>query len=358
MHIKRIAYIVNVFPKFSETFIANEIAELRRRGVEVVILSRRQPVETLRHRVVTDNGLEALAYYDESQFASVLSDFRPQLIHAHFATEPTELARKYSAMLGIPYSLTAHGYDVYRRPPKDFAERCHQASAVITVSDANARYMTDQLGASEGNLSVIPCGVDTAVFKPDSAHGNHDPLLVCVARMRPVKNLPMLLQACAILREQSINFRCVVLGDGADRPMLEEMRASLGLDSTVQFEGLASQEEVREWWRQASVGMLTSLSEGMPVSLMEAMSCGVPVVAPTVGGIPEMIKQGVNGFTIPINDAPALASSIRHILADQSIASQMSVEARKIAVNKFSLCAQVDKLIDIWNQVLHARQVA
>ena len=166
MILKRIAYVVNVFPKFSETFIANEIAELKRRGIEVAILSRRSPAESLRHKVVTDNDLEALTCYGESSFLPYLKKFRPQLIHAHFATQPTELARKLSVTLNIPYSLTAHCYDIYRRPAADFADRCRSASSVVTVSEANAEYMINTLGAPASNLSVIPCGVDTNWFKP------------------------------------------------------------------------------------------------------------------------------------------------------------------------------------------------
>lgn len=358
MTLKRIAYVVNVFPKFSETFIANEIAELKRRGIEVAILSRRFPVESLRHKVVTENDLEALTYYDEDSFLPYLRKFRPQIIHAHFATQPTDLARKLSATLCIPYSLTAHGYDVYRRPPTDFADRCRGANAVVTVSEANAHYMVNTLGAPASNLSVIPCGIDTNWFKPQFPGRSQIPLLVCVARMRPVKNLPVLLQACATLRDQGVKFRCVVLGDGDDRPMLEALRNTLGLNTVVQFPGITSQENVRNWWRQASIGLLTSLSEGMPVSLMEALSCAVPVIAPAIGGIPEMIKHSVNGFVVPVNNPKAVASAITKILTDTEMARQMRFAARETALDRFSVGLQVDNLLDVWNQILHSRYAA
>ena len=358
MALKRIAYVLNVFPKFSETFIANEVAELRRRGVELILLSRRNPVEDLRHKVVTENRLEALAHYDQDDFLPLLREFRPQLIHAHFATQPTELARELAARLEIPYCLTAHGYDVYRRPPGDFAERCRDAGAVVTVSSANARYMIDQLGASPANLSVVPCGVDTAWFEPGEGVRAEVPLLLCVARLRPVKNLSILLQACALLRERGLAFRCVIVGDGEERASLEAERARLGLESGVEFAGLASQEAVRDYWRQASVGLLTSLSEGMPVSLMEALSCGVPVVAPAIGGIPEMIRHGSNGFVVPVGDAPAVADAVAKILGDPVLESAMRRAARESARRRFSIEVQVDRLLEIWDRVLHRQQAA
>jgi glycosyltransferase involved in cell wall biosynthesis len=358
MRLKRIAYIVNVFPKFSETFIANEIAELKRRGVEIAILSRRNPVESLRHNVVSENKLEALTCYRESSFLPRLKKFRPQLIHAHFATQPTELARWLSTTLGIPFSLTAHCYDIYRRPAADFAERCRAANAVITVSAANARYMIDKLGAPAGNLSIIPCGVDSEWFKPKSSACPKPPLLVCVSRLQPHKNIPVLLRACALLRDRGIWFRCVVLGDGDDRPGLEALRASLGLEEVVRLQGMASQQEVRGWWREASVGLLTSLAEGMPVSLMEALSSGVPVVATAVGGIPEMIAPGVNGFVVPTNDPGAVADSVADILSSPEMATRMSHAARETALERFSLGHQVDSLLELWNQVLNSRHAA
>ncbi|MFZ9038919.1 MAG: glycosyltransferase family 4 protein [Gammaproteobacteria bacterium] len=358
MKLKRIAYTVNVFPKFSETFIANEIAELKRRGVEVLILSRRNPVESLRHPVVIDNALETHACYGEKSFLPALKKFRPQLIHAHFATQPTELARMLSSVLDIPFSLTAHCYDIYRRPAADFSERCRHASAVITVSEANARYMVDVLGAPATNLSVIPCGVDTDWFNPKWTRHAKAPLLVCASRLQPHKNIPVLLHACALLRDRGKIFRCVVLGDGDDRAKLEALRDSLGLSDLVQFCGLTSQEEVRGWWREASVGLLPSLAEGMPVSLMEALACAVPVVATAVGGIPEMISSGDNGYVVPVNDPPAMADAVMKILEDPRRASGMGKSARETALARFSLDHQVDRLIDIWQQMLHRRQAA
>src|SRR5437870_12552864 len=97
--LRRVAYVVNVFPKLSETFIANELAELRRRGVEVRVLSLRPPTEILRHEFITRFGLDQIASYEPGKFSTLLEEFRPQLIHAHFATEPTETARSLAKEL-------------------------------------------------------------------------------------------------------------------------------------------------------------------------------------------------------------------------------------------------------------------
>src|SRR5690242_2527855 len=101
---RRHAYVINVFPKPSETFLVGELAELRRRGVELLILSLRKPVETLRHEWVSSAGLDQIAHYEHEQFPKLLQQFQPELIHAHFATEPTAAAREFSELLKVPFT--------------------------------------------------------------------------------------------------------------------------------------------------------------------------------------------------------------------------------------------------------------
>ncbi len=358
MVLQRIAYVVNVFPKFSETFIANEIAEVQRRGVAVTILSRRRPQDEVRHAVVRDNRLEEITCYDPERFHDVLRSFQPQLIHAHFATRATEVARDLSRTTGLPFTFTAHRYDIFDRPPADFAQRCRDADAVITVSEANVMHMVDQLGAPTDNLSVIPCGVDTTRFQPSRREVGEVPWIVCVARLHPVKNLPVLLKACALLRDRGVAFKCVVLGEGDARAQIEEQRRELDLQNLVDLPGAADQDQVRGWWQRATVGVLSSRSEGMPVSFMEALSCGVPIIGPSVGGIPEMIQHGVNGFVVPPDSPEGLAEEIETILRDPMLGARMGIAARESALNRFSVEAQVESMMAVWNRVLRHRYAA
>ncbi len=358
MALQRIAYVVNVFPKFSETFIANEIVEVQRRGVAVTILSRRRPQDEVRHAVVRDNRLESLTCYEPDRFRDLLRSFQPQLIHAHFATRATETARELALATGLPYTFTAHRYDIFDRPPEDFAQRCRDAGAVITVSEANVMHMVGELHAPADNLSVIPCGVDTTQFQPVAQVAGEVPWIVCVARLHPVKNLPVLLKACALLRDRGVAFKCVVLGEGDARAQIEEQRRELNLQDLVDLPGAADQDQVRGWWQRATVGVLTSRSEGMPVSFMEALSCGVPIVGPSVGGIPEMIDHGVNGYVVPPDNPAAVAEEIETILRDPARRARMGAAARQTALNRFSVGAQVDAMLAVWNRVLRQRHAA
>jgi colanic acid/amylovoran biosynthesis glycosyltransferase len=349
----RIAYVLRNFPKYSETFIAGELAELRRRGTEIRILAAKRPVEGVRHAIIAEAGLDRLVTYGLENFPAVMEKFKPELIHAHFATEPTAIAMALGAEFKLPFTFTAHGYDIRRDPPADFAQRAAAAAALITVSQANARSIAKNFDVPIDRINVVPCGIDTDRFQP-ARISNADlpavrtPLIVCVARLVPVKNLAMLLQACAILSAHGMKFRCVLVGDGDLREELEELRRKLNLAECVEMTGLAAQSEVLRWWQRATVAALSSHDEGMPVSLMEAGACGVPAVATRVGGIPELVEHAVTGLLTAPGDAQAMADALARILANPRLAASMGKAARRRVQEKFTLRRQVDQLLTLW----------
>jgi glycosyltransferase involved in cell wall biosynthesis len=349
---RRVAYVVSTFPKISETFIIGELAELRHRGIDVRILSLKRPEETLFHDSVRAAGLLERTTYDASDFSGVLDDFEPDLVHAHFATDPAAMARTIAAVRRVPVTFTAHGYDVYRRPPQDFGDRASAAACVVTVSDANRRHISGTFGVPADRIHVIPCGVDTDWFtpgRPDPA----PPLVACVARLREVKQLDLLIRACAIVRDRGTAFRCVIVGEGPERANLEALRAELALDAQIDMPGAAEQHEVRDVWRRASVAVLSSRSEGMPVSLMEAASCGAPAVATAVGGIPELISHGETGVVTPAGDCDAMADALYEVLVNEPLRLRMRSAARERAVRRFSRTSQIDRLLALWSSVLN-----
>ena len=350
----RIAYVLKIFPKLSETFIGAELAELRRRGVQVRILSLLPPRDEPHHEFITRAGLDRLVCYGAERFPGALASFRPQLLHAHFATESAAVARDLALSRGLPFTFTAHGYDIFRKPPPDFGARAAAAAAVVTVSQANSAHIQKTFGVPPSRVRIIGCGVDTGFFCPRSGpvSGVSAPLLVCVARHVRVKNLPLLLRACARLLDWGVDFRCVLVGDGPCRGELEELRSGLGLGTVVQFAGAVEQSEVLRWWQEATIGVLTSDNEGLPVSLMEAAACGVPVVATAVGGVPELVADGITGLLAPAGDAEALANALRRLLGSSDLRARMSAAARRRAEEQFCLATQVDRLLALWAEIL------
>jgi glycosyltransferase involved in cell wall biosynthesis len=277
-----------------------------------------------------------------------LHEFRPDLIHGYFATQPAATARELAGDLGVPFTFGAHAHDIYRRPPEDFADRAAAARAIVTVSEANARYIARVFGVPPARIHVIPCGIDTERFRPGEEKA-WPPTIVCVARLVPVKNHELLLEACADLRERGLDFRCVLVGDGRSRGHVETTRARLGLESVVELVGVAEQAEVLAWWQRATVAVLTSDSEGMPVALMEAAACGVPAVATAVAGVPELIEDGVSGLLAPAGDRRALAAALERLLRDPVLSARMGAAGRRRAEERFSLRLQVDRLLALWS---------
>ena len=352
---QRIAYVLHIFPKLSETFVAGELAELRRRGVAVRILSLLPPRDELQHDLVRRAGLTEVTTYESRRFTEVLDEFQPQLIHAHFATEATAKARELAAQRRVPFTFTAHGYDIRRKPPPDFRERALAARAVVTVSRANAGHIAETFNVPREHIAVIPCGVDTEEFCPAAPPiraGDDTRWIVCVARQVPVKNLALLLNAFAELHRRGVKFRGALIGDGPLHDELRAQRARLGLEEIVGMPGALDQAAVRRWWQRASVGVLSSESEGMPVCLMEAAACGVPVVAPAVGGIPELVQDGVTGLLTRPQDATSLADALERLLSDATLRAECGAAARQRAVEQFSVRRQADQLLGLWSRVV------
>lgn len=352
---QRLVYVLHIFPKLSETFVAGELAELRRRGVELRILSLLPPRAELQHDMIRRARLADITRYDVAAFPSVIREFQPQVLHAHFATEATAKVRELSAANGVPYTFTAHGYDIYRKPPPDFRERALAAGAVITVSKANADYITRTFTVPPEHLRVIPCGVDIEQFCPAARQNQasaEPPWIVCVARHVQVKNLGLLLEACAALRRRGLAFRCAMIGDGPLHEELKVKRAALGLETVVEMPGAAEQGEVLRWWQRASIGVLASENEGMPVCLMEAAACGVPVAAPSVGGIPELVGDGETGLLARPNDLESLVAALERLLNDTNLRGRLGTAARQRAEQSFSVQQQVASLLTLWSEVL------
>jgi colanic acid/amylovoran biosynthesis glycosyltransferase len=353
----RLAYVLRTFPRLSETFVAGEAAEVIRRGVDVRILSLDRSDEGLTHDIVERAGLAERAVYGGESFLPVLREFRPDVLHAHFATQGTAEARRLAAALGIPFTFTAHRYDIYAKAPADLAERIDAAAAVVTVSRANVRHLTRTYGVPPSKLHVIPCGVDLQRFCP-SPNAARAPLIVCVARLKPIKNHALLLEACALLAARGVPFRCVLVGDGPSRPEVEETRSRLGLGDAVELAGPAEQGEVLRLWQRASVAVLTSEYEGVPVSLMEAAACGVPAVATAVGGVPELIEDGVTGLLAPPGDAEAVAERLERVLLDPALAARLGAAARTRVEREYSVGRQVDRLLAVWSGAVSEARAA
>jgi D-inositol-3-phosphate glycosyltransferase len=200
---------------------------------------------------------------------------------------------------------------------------------IVAATDVERDHLVRAWGAPRGRVAVVPCGVDTALFRPGDAAAARaalglpaGPLVLYVGRMAPIKGLDTLLEAAARLRRRGNPARLLVVGGDTDEPRdgherdLRALAAALGLGDAVRFIGAQPQERLRDYYVAADVTVLPSYYESFGMVALEAMACGAPVVASRVGGLATTVRDGVTGVLVPDGDAAALADRLEGLLAD------------------------------------------
>jgi len=212
-----------------------------------------------------------------------------------------------------------------------------RGSTVVLPSTRLMRAALDEWQLPPGQLHLVPNGLDLGRFRPDGraaelAVPGQGPIIGTVAALRPEKALDRLLRACGILRQGGTAFRLVVVGDGPERARLEALTQALGLGGQVLFLGHVARPE--ETYRAFDIFALSSSTEQMPFSVLEAMASGLPVVATDVGDVAAMLAQDNRPFVTPLEDA-ALAEALRRLLLDPPLRLALGVANRGRAVLDF-----------------------
>jgi len=219
------------------------------------------------------------------------------------------------------------------------------ADAVITVSKMIAKIITTECKVPDHKVYVIPNGVDTSIFRPALKKGD---FCLFVGQLTRRKGIRYLLHALKMLDD---SIKCVIVGEGPDRKCMEMRAKKIGLNN-VKFLGAVSNEKLIELYSKAAVFVFPSLSEGLPLSIIEAMSCGCPVIAFDVGGISEVIKNGYNGFLIKPKDTKALANYLKLLMFDDDLRRNMSINARRRA-QQYDWKIIATKILGVYDRILH-----
>ncbi len=221
-------------------------------------------------------------------------------------------------------------------------ERLNARRAPLVLS--TSRYCCERIQAHYGiaaeRLALVPEGLDLSLWSPGTdpaalaqLEAARDPFTVlCVARQYPRKRVRDLIAAFPLVLAQLPEARLVVIGDGPEHGALRQQVADLGISSAVQLLGaLASDQEVRAWYRRASIFCLPSIQEGFGIVFLEAMASGLPVVSTTATAIPEVVPQGQAGLLVPPRDPPALAAAILTLLGDTALQQRCRLFGRQHA---------------------------
>jgi glycosyltransferase involved in cell wall biosynthesis len=232
----------------------------------------------------------------------------------------------------------------------------------IGVAQAHGAYLAAAEGCPARKVFVIPNGVDVEAFQPSAPDEGlraalglppQAPLALIVAALRPEKNHELFLQAAARVTRQLPEARFLLVGDGPRRSTLEELSRSLGIQDRVLF--LGTRSDVAQLLSIADVLVLSSHMEANPVSILEALACGKPVVAPRVGSIPETIEDGMNGYLFPAGDEAQLAARLGHLLECPEQARRMGAIGRERVVAHWSLERMVEGYQDLIDRIYRSK---
>jgi len=291
---------------------------------------------------------DALAVRD---IVRLLRRVRPTIVHAH--TSKAGILGRFGAWLcNVPAVFTAHTWC--------FAEgtswrwkllgACEQLAAlsggmIINVSDANRALALRYRVAPPAQLCTIHNGVPDESWDGLSVPAQ-EPVIVMVARFVPQKNHALLLEACAALQS---SYRLQFAGTGPTRPDIERRVDELGLRDRVEF--LGDRSDIGLLLRKASIFALATNWEGFPLSILEAMRAGLPVVASDVGGVREAVVAGRNGFLIARQDAAAFGRALETLLSDEKLRLRMASNSRRIFEERFTVEQMIQKTINLYRQV-------
>ena len=381
----RVGYVMTHYPRLAQTFIAGEIDSVAAAGVEVTPFAMNRPDAGERARPGAAAREAATLYLKDRPLAAVGAAFalcarhpagmarviadalrsgggQPMRIarrlahllqatlvaraararglrhlHAHFGLAPATIAWLASRIATLEghktsFSFTIHGYHDFIDPAETRLDiKAKAADAVVCISDFTRSQLF--LGSDPElwrRFTVIRCGVDLTrwPYRPSVPRGNA-PMIVAIGRLSPEKGFSVLIEAMARLRDAQIPAMLRLVGDGPERARLESRIRELALSDRVRLDGELTPDEVREALTDAAVFCLPSFSEGLPVSIMEAMAAGVPVVASWIAGIPELAQSEVTALTVPPGRADALADALSRLITDRELAARLALAARR-----------------------------
>ncbi len=402
----KVAYVMSRFPKITETFVLYEMLELQRLGLEVEVyplLRQRESVEHPEARALVDRAryqpflswrilrahlhflrfcpgtylatlarallhtarspnffLGALGILPKSVlFARQMRDSGVTHVHAHFANHPALAALIVHRLTSIPFSFTAHGSDLHvDQTALDW--KLSEAEFAVTVSQYNREFVRQRVGPPAAEkLRVVHCGVDSDVLVREREPEGEELEILCVAALREVKGHRYLLDACKLLAERGVPFRCHLVGGGPLRRRIARRIEGLGLADRVVMHGALPRQALLERMRAAHVLVLPSIQdrsgrrEGIPVTLMEAMSCSLPVVASDLSGIPELVETERTGLLTRPGDARDIAVALERLHASPELRKRLGRAGRERVRGEFNLRKSAERLADL---ILEARR--
>ncbi|TCJ32811.1 glycosyltransferase family 4 protein [Parafrankia sp. BMG5.11] len=391
-----IGYLVSEYPARSHTFISREIAALRRKGLSVLPFSIREALESasmdevvpavlqrgslkyvgyasmmllahpiralstwwlaLKHRPPGLRGFvwSQFHFVEAVILAAMLQKKKVNHLHSHFANSGATIGMLAAHLICIPWSLTLHGISETDYPAglllRDKLTRARFVACASWFMRAQAMRLTPM--DVWPKLHVVRCAIDAASLPLAlSSPKNAVFELVCVGRMSPEKGHLGLIEALARLVENHVDVRLTIVGDGPLRTEIEFALAQKGLIEHVRLLGALPERETLIEIACGDALVLSSLMEGLPVVLMEAMALGKPVVAPYIAGIPELVEHEVTGLLFRPGDWKQLADRTMQLAANPKVSMEMGQRGQTRVCTEFDADIAVAPLLRLFRPV-------
>jgi glycosyltransferase involved in cell wall biosynthesis len=386
-----VLYFLGQFPKLSESFIVNEIHELRHRGHNVAVFALDRPEGDVTHheydeldipvryaespapreftdivsptilnrQVIRDAlfraspGRHALAFHRARQCIGFIDElpFDVDIVHTHFLRMRMYPARYVATFLGVPQTATIHAFEMYENPNiEHFKHFINRADHIFTISEYNRQYIQENITNSTP-VSVVHAGIRPEKFDPS---GNTvEGRILTVARFVEKKGLCHAIEAVGQL-ENNVSVEYHVIGSGPLKADLEQSINEHGLSDVVQVRTRVTDEGLITEYDEAACFLLPCVvaesgdRDGIPVVLMESMAMQTPPVSTTVSGIPELINDGENGILVPPRDTDELAERLEWLLRHPEKRDEFGIKGRKKVEREFDIATEVRKLEQVF----------
>jgi glycosyltransferase involved in cell wall biosynthesis len=397
-----VAFLLKGYPRLSETFIAQEIRSLERRGLGIVLFSMRRPTDGAIHpvhREITAPVTYLPEYLHEAPitvlrawrsgrslpgYAAAIAAFRRDFardrsrsrvrrlgqalvlaaclpasvrhLHAHFLHTPASVVRYASLLTGLSWSVSAHAKDIWTTPDWDKAEKLAECDWAVTCTQAGHHHLAsltaqpERLGLSYHGLDLTRFPLSPPAYSMRDGGDPDQPVrLVSVGRLVPKKGYPTLLRALALLPAR-LHWRLCHIGGGNDAAQVRRLANELDLTHRIDWHGAQPQEAVLDALRQSDLFVLACRvaddgdRDGLPNVLLEAQSQGLPVVATTAASIPELIADRQNGLLAPPDKPALLAEALARAIADPALRARLGSDGRRRVVECFDHAHTIEDL--------------
>ncbi|MFP8967596.1 glycosyltransferase family 4 protein [Pokkaliibacter sp. CJK22405] len=397
-----IALILKGYPRLSETFIAQEIRALEKRGMKILLVSLRHPTDKRTHPIHDEIQAPVLylpEYLHEEPlrvlkalfgslrapgFGKALKSFWRDLrrdlnrnrvrrfgqalvlahelppeyqhLYAHFIHTPASVTRYTALLKDLPWSASAHAKDIWTLESWELKEKLQELEWIATCTEANYHYL-QSLAAEPARVNLVYHGLDFNRFDtPPTEHSQRDgsdasqPVrLVSVGRAVPKKGYDILLEALASL-PKDLHWQFTHIGGGSELETLKAQAERLGISEHIHWQGALAQVEVLEAYRQSDLFVLASRitedgdRDGLPNVLMEAQSQRLSCLSTDISGIPELIRHEETGLLVPQSDAPALATALARLIREPELRQRLANGGYERVREVFAMDRGIDQL--------------